>query len=61
MMVHSREIIFETETETYFSKINMTLLRDRKTLTDNNNTLDNPTKIRSVKNIQTQYLSQTNC
>jgi len=37
--IQSREIIFQTETKTYLSEANMTLLRDQKPLT-NNKTLD---------------------
>jgi len=39
MTIQSREVILQTETETYLSKANMTLLRDQKPL-KNNKTLD---------------------
>jgi len=51
MTVQSREVILQTETETYLPEANMTLLRDQKPLT-NNTTLDSttPSKIRGTKN-----------
>jgi len=42
--IQSKEAVFETNTETYLPKINITLLREtllRKTLTNNNDTLEN--------------------
>jgi len=39
MIVQSKEIIFETNIETYLPELNITLLRDQKIITNDNNTL----------------------
>jgi len=39
MIVQSKEIIFETNIETYLPELNITLLRDQKIITSDNNTL----------------------
>jgi len=39
MTIQSKEIIFETNIETYLPELNITLLRDQKTMKNNNDTL----------------------
>jgi len=39
MTIQSQKIIFETDIETYLPELNITLLRDQKTITNNNETL----------------------
>jgi len=36
MTIQSKEIIFETDMETYLSELNIILLRDQKTMTNDN-------------------------
>jgi len=39
MTIQTKEIIFETDIETYLPELNITLLRDQKIITQDNNTL----------------------
>jgi len=39
MTIQSQKIIFETDIETYLPELNIILLRDQKTITNNNETL----------------------
>jgi len=44
MIIQSKEVIFETDIETYLPELNITLLREQKTITQDNNTLQSLTQ-----------------
>jgi len=44
MTIQSKEVIFETDIETYLPELNITLLRDQKTIIQDNDTLQSLTQ-----------------
>jgi len=51
MTIQSQKIIFETDIETYLPELNITLLRDQKTITNNIETLQSLSQRDKTKQI----------